>query len=52
MRDLLSSNSLIFLFLNFLKELIINCSIKNANELENTNKKARLKMLKDVDLFR
>jgi len=45
LRDFLS-------FLNLSKELIINCSIKNANNVEDANKKTKLKMFKNASLFR
>ncbi len=52
LRDLLSFNSPILSFLSLSKELVINCLIKNANNVEDANKKTRLKMFKNVDLFR
>ncbi len=51
LRNLLLFNLLILLFLSLLKELIINCLIKNANKIENTNKKTRLKIFEDANLF-
>jgi hypothetical protein len=52
LRNLLSSNSLILSFLNLSKKLIINYLIKNASKIEDANKKTRLKMLKNANLFR
>jgi len=52
LRDLLLSNLSILLFLNLSKELIINCSIKNASKIKDTNKKTKLKMFKNASLFR
>ncbi len=51
LRNLLLFNLSILSFLSLSKELIINCLIKNANKIEEANKKTRLKMLEDVDLF-
>jgi len=42
---------LILLFLSLSKELIINYLVKNASKIEDTNKKTRLKILKDANLF-
>ncbi len=50
--DLSLFNSLILLFLNLSKELIIDCLIKNANKIKNVNKKTKLKILKNTNLFR
>ncbi len=52
LRDLLSFNSSILSFLNLSKELIINCLIKNVNKIKDANKKMKLKMLKNANLFR
>ncbi len=51
LRNLSSSNLSILLFLSLLKELIINCLAKNASNVEDANKKTRLKMLKNASLF-
>jgi len=51
LRNLLLFNLSILSFLSLSKELIINCLIKNANKIEDANKKTRLKMLEDADLF-
>jgi len=51
LRNLLSSNLSILLFLSLSKELIIDYLIKNANKIENANKKTRLKMFEDASLF-
>ncbi len=50
LRDILLFNLLILLFLNLSKKLIINCLNKNANKIENTNKKTNFKILKDASL--
>jgi len=52
LRNLLLFNLLILSFLNLSKELIIDCLIKNANNVENANKKTRLEMFKNASLFR
>jgi len=52
LRDLLSSNLSILSFLSLSKELIIDCLIKNASDVEDASKKTRLKMLKNASLFR
>jgi len=52
LRNLLLSNSLILSFLNLSKELVIDCSNKNANKIEVVNKKTNLKIFKDANLFR
>jgi len=52
LRNLLSFNSSILSFLYLSKELIINCLIKNASNVEDANKKTRLKMFKNANLFR
>ncbi len=52
LRDLLLPNLSILLFLSLSKELIINCSIKNASKIEDTNKETKLKMFKNASLFR
>ena len=44
-------NLSILLFLNLLKELIIDCLDINANKIEVISKKISLKILKDADLF-
>ncbi len=51
LRNLLLFNLSILLFLNLLKELIIDCLVKNASKIEDTSKKTRLKMLEDASLF-
>jgi hypothetical protein len=51
LRNLLSFNSLVLSFLNLSKELIIDCLIKNVDNVENANKKTRLKMFKNANLF-
>ncbi len=52
LRDLSLFNSLILSFFSLSKELIIDCSIENVDNVEIANKKTRLKMLKNVSLFR
>ncbi len=52
LRNLLSFNLSILSFLNLSKELIIDCSIKNASNVENANKKTKLKMFENANLFR
>ncbi len=52
LRDSSSFNSLILLFLNLSKELIIDYLIKNANNVKDVNKKTRLKMFENASLFR
>ncbi len=52
LRNLLSFNSSILLFLNLLKELIIDCLIKNVSNVKDASKKTRLEMLKNANLFR
>jgi hypothetical protein len=51
LRDLLLFNLLVFLFLNLLKELIINYLSKNVSKIEDTNKETSLKVLGDANLF-
>jgi len=51
LRNLLLFNLSILLFLNLSKELIINCLTKNANKIEDANKKIKLEILKDANLF-
>jgi len=51
LRNLLLSNLSILLFLSLSKELVIDCSTKNANKIEKTNKKTRLKIVKKANLF-
>jgi hypothetical protein len=51
LRNLLLFDLLILLFLSLSKELIISCSIKNTNKIKNSNKKTRLEILKDANLF-
>ncbi len=51
LRNLSLSNLSILSFLSLSKELFIDCSIKNANKIENTNKKTRLKILENANLF-
>jgi len=52
LRNLLLSNLSILSFFSLSKELIIDCLIKNANKIEDTSKKTRLKILKNANLFR
>ncbi len=52
LRDLLSFNLLVLSFLNLSKELIIDYLIKNVNKIEDANKKIRLEILKNANLFR
>ena len=52
LRNLLSFDLLALSFLSLSKELIIDYLIKNAGNVENASKKARLKMLKNANLFR
>jgi len=52
LRNLLSFNLSILSFLNLSKELIIDYSIKNASNVENANKKTKLKMFENANLFR
>jgi len=51
LRNLLSFNLLILLFLSLSKELVINYLDKNANKIEVVNKKTSLEILKDASLF-
>jgi hypothetical protein len=51
LRDLLSSNLLVLLFLNLSKELIIDCLAKNANKIKDANKKTKFEMFKDANIF-
>jgi len=52
LRNLLSFNLLILLFLNLLKELAIDSLDKNASKIKVVNKKTSLEVLKDASLFR
>ena len=52
LRDLSSFNSLALSFLSLSKELVIDCLVKNASNVEDANKKTRLKVLENASLFR
>jgi len=51
LRNLLLFDLLILLFFSLSKELVINCSTKNANKIKNTNKKTKFKIFKNANLF-
>jgi hypothetical protein len=51
LRNLLLFNLSILLFLSLSKELAINCLVKNVNKIENTNKKTRLEIFENANLF-
>ncbi len=52
LRNLSLSNSSILSFLSLSKKLIISHLIKNASNIKDANKKTRLEMLKNANLFR
>ncbi len=51
LRNLLLSNLLVLLSFSLSKKLVINYLAKNANKIENTNKKIELEIFKNANLF-